>query len=189
MEFIDLNRYGEIGSNSTFLSIGSFNILIDSGLHPKKSGKDSLPDFNKIQGKTIDLIILTHCHLDHLGSLPIIARNHPEAPILTSLPNLSLAPRMLRNSINVMKRQREEYGMTDYPLYVHRDIDHVKRSIIALPFEKSEFFHKNKDKIEPSTNLMGEYFRLPEYGAASRDPQAFVDRANFGNISHSPLQQ
>ena len=79
MEFIDLNRYGEIGSNSTFLSIGSFNILIDSGLHPKKLGKDSLPDFNKIQGKTIDLIILTHCHLDHLGSLPIIARNHPEA--------------------------------------------------------------------------------------------------------------
>lgn len=159
MEFIDLNRYGEIGSNSTFLSIGSFNILIDSGLHPKKLGKDSLPDFNKIQGKTIDLIILTHCHLDHLGSLPIIARNHPEAPILTSLPNLSLAPRMLRNSINVMKRQREEYGMTDYPLYVHRDIDHVKRSIIALPFEKSEFFHKNKDKIEvklhPSGHVVG----------------------------------
>ncbi len=159
MEFIDLNRHGEIGSNSTFLSIGSFNILIDSGLHPKKLGKDSLPDFNQIQGKTIDLIILTHCHLDHLGSLPIIARSHPEAPILTSLPNLSLAPRMLRNSINVMKRQREEYGMTDYPLYVHRDIDHVKLSIIALPFEKSEFLYKNKDKIEiklhPSGHVVG----------------------------------
>ena len=159
MEFIDLNRHGEIGSNSTFLSIGSFNILIDSGVHPKKLGKDSLPDFNQIQGKTIDLIILTHCHLDHLGSLPIIARGHPEAPILTSLPNLSLAPRMLRNSINVMNRQREEYGITDYPLYAHRDIDHVKRSMIALPFEKSEFLYKNKDKIEiklhPSGHVVG----------------------------------
>ena len=40
MEFIDLNRHGEIGSNSTFLSIGSFSILIDSGLHPKKLGKN-----------------------------------------------------------------------------------------------------------------------------------------------------
>ena len=49
--------------------------------------------------------------------------------------------------------------MTDYPLYIHRDIDHVKRSIIALPFEKSEFFHKNRDKIEvklhPSGHVVG----------------------------------
>ena len=138
MEFIDLNRYGEIGSNSTFLTIGSFNILIDSGLHPKKLGKDSLPDFKKIQDKTVDLIILTHCHLDHLGSLPIIARNNPEATILTSLPNLSLAPRMLRNSINVMKRQREEYGMTDYP-------STSTETLIMLNAQSSLYLLKNQN--------------------------------------------
>ena len=43
-----------------------------------------------------------------------------------------------------MKRQREEYGMTDYPLYVHRDIDHVKRSIIALLLKNRIFPQKQR---------------------------------------------
>ena len=111
MKIIDLNRHGEIGANSTFVEIGGFNILIDSGLHPKKFGYDALPDFEPIKDKHLDLIILTHCHLDHLGSLPIVTARNLDAPVITSAPNELLAPRMLRNSINVMKRQREERNL------------------------------------------------------------------------------
>ena len=67
MKLIDLNRHGEIGANSMFVQIGSFNILIDSGLNPKKLGYDALPDFEPIEKIDLDLIVLTHCHLDHLG--------------------------------------------------------------------------------------------------------------------------
>ena len=159
MNFIDLNTHGAIGASATFLQIGSFNILIDSGLHPKKEGKDALPNFDTIKGQSIDLILLTHCHLDHIGSLPIIARHHPEAPILTSIPNLTLAPRMLRNSINVMKRQREELGLKELPLYQHRDIDHVKKQLMPLKFEKPEIFYKAKDSIQivahPAGHVVG----------------------------------
>ena len=111
MNFIDLNTHGAIGASATFLQIGSFNILIDSGLHPKKEGKDALPNFDTIKGQSIDLILLTHCHLDHIGSLPIIAWHHPEAPILM-IPNLT-SLRECRNSINVMKHAEElELGTT-----------------------------------------------------------------------------
>ena len=96
-----------------------------------------MPDFEPIGSVDLDLIILTHCHLDHLGSLPVIAGMHPHASILTSIPNVLLAPRMLRNSVNVMKRQREEHGLVDYPLFLHRDIAHVNRStsnpILTIP--------------------------------------------------------
>lgn len=148
MEFIDLNTHGEIGANSTLISIGSFNILVDSGLHPKKEGRDAMPNFSAINGREIDLILLTHCHLDHIGSLPIISKSHPNAPIVTSIPNLTLAPRMLRNSINVMKRQREELGLTELPLYQHRDIDHVKNQLLALAFDKAEVFYKGSDSVQ-----------------------------------------
>lgn len=148
MEFIDLNTHGSIGASATFVRVGPFNILVDSGLHPKKEGKDALPNFNALKGERIDLILLTHCHLDHIGSLPIIAKHHPEAPIITSIPNRTLAPRMLRNSINVMKRQREELGLTELPLYQHRDIDHIKKQLTTLKFEKAEVFYKAKDSIQ-----------------------------------------
>ena len=74
MKLIDLNRDGGIGANSLFVQIGEFNILIDSGLHPKKAGRKAAPDFGLLHGKPLDLIIITHCHLDHIGSLPVFMR-------------------------------------------------------------------------------------------------------------------
>ena len=148
MKLIDLNRLGGIGANSTYVQIGSFNILIDAGLNPKELGYDAMPDFSPIEDVKLDLIILTHCHLDHLGSLPVVSGHNPEAPVITSVPNIELAPRMLRNSINVMKRQREEHGISDYPLFLHRDVVDLSKRLIAQRYDRGEIYTKGNEKIE-----------------------------------------
>ncbi len=148
MKLTDLNRHGEIGANSLFIQIGSFNILIDCGLHPKKLGYDALPDFEPIENIDLDLIVLTHCHLDHLGSLPVVTAHNPTTPVITAAPNVTLAPRMLRNSINVMKRQREEHGIMEYPLFLHRDVAQLNKQLVTQRFERGEIYTKGKDQIE-----------------------------------------
>jgi Cft2 family RNA processing exonuclease len=148
MKLIDMNRLGGIGANSTYVQIGSFNILIDAGLNPKELGYDAMPDFSPIEDVELDLIILTHCHLDHLGSLPVVSGHNPEAPVITSVPNIELAPRMLRNSINVMKRQREEHGISDYPLFLHRDVVDLSKRLVAQRYDRGEIYTKGKEKIE-----------------------------------------
>lgn len=148
MKLTDLNRHGEIGANSTFVQVGSFNILVDSGLHPKKMGYDALPDFEPIEDIDLDLIVLTHCHLDHLGSLPIVAAHNPKTPVITAAPNITLAPRLLRNSINVMKRQREEHGIAEYPLFLHRDVAQLSKQFTVQRFERGEIHRKGGDRIE-----------------------------------------
>ncbi len=148
MKLIDLNSEGGIGANSHFIQIGGFNILVDAGLHPKKMGKESMPDYDEIDGIDLDLIVLTHCHLDHLGSLPIIVGQNPQAEVITSIPNLTLAPRMLRNSVNVMKRQREEHGRLDLPLFLHRDIAQLNKQLVGQRFERSEVYRKGDEHIE-----------------------------------------
>ena len=40
-------------------------------------------------------------------------------------PSYFLVERVLHNSVNVMKRQREEQGITEYPLYHHREVDEL----------------------------------------------------------------
>ena len=148
MKLIDLNRLGGIGANSTYVQIGSFNILIDAGLNPKELGYDAMPDFSPIKDVELDLIILTHCHLDHLGSLPVVSGHNPEAPVITSVPNIELEPRMLRNSINVMKRQREEHGISDYPLFLHRDVVDLSKRLVAQRYDRGEIYTKGNEKIE-----------------------------------------
>jgi len=148
MKLIDLNRHGEIGANSMFVRIGPFNILVDSGLNPKALGYDALPDFEPIEDIDLDLIILTHCHLDHLGSMPVVSAHNPTTPIITSAPNEVLAPRMLRNSINVMKRQREEHGIAEYPLFLHRDVAQFSKQIVVQRFGRGEIYNKGNEQIE-----------------------------------------
>ena len=76
MKFTDLNAHGGIGANCSLCEIGPFKFVVDSGLHPKFAGPESLPKHNEIGRFTLDFIILTHCHLDHLGSLPSFQGNN-----------------------------------------------------------------------------------------------------------------
>lgn len=148
MKLIDLNSHGGIGANSMFVQIGNFNILIDSGLNPKQLGYDALPNFEPIENIDLDLIVLTHCHLDHLGSMPIVTAHNPQTPVITTAPNVTLAPRMLRNSINVMKRQREEHGIAELPLFLHRDVAQFTKQLTIQRFGRGEIYTKGSDKIE-----------------------------------------
>ena len=138
MRLIDLNHHGGIGANCTVFEVGGFRFAIDSGLHPKHAGLDSIPAHNQLDRNSLDFIILTHCHLDHLGSLPLLAREHQDAPVLLSYPSSILARRMLSNSISVMKRQRNELNLTELPLYGRGDLaslyDRMKTLAIKKPF-------------------------------------------------------
>jgi uncharacterized protein len=148
MKLTDLNRDGGIGANSLFLQLGELNILVDSGLHPKKVGRAAAPDLKPLRGLTLDLIIITHCHLDHIGSLPVVMREHPDAPVLMTTSSKMLIERMLHNSANVMLRQKEEENIPDYPLFTHDDIDKCAKRFVGLSFGMVKHFRGAKDDVE-----------------------------------------
>lgn len=148
MKFVDLSKAQDVGASCMLLEIGSFHLLIDSGLHPKKVGLDAIPNLSLIEPYSLDFILITHCHLDHLGSLPLAFRKQNQAQILASIPSMSLIPRMLRNSYQVMLRQKEEENIPEYPLYTRMEINDVEKALVSMTYEKSRTFEKSGDKIE-----------------------------------------
>ncbi len=148
MKLIDLNRDGGIGANSLFVQIGELKILIDCGLNPKKAGRLATPDLSLIRGEKIDLIIITHCHLDHIGSLPVVMREHPDTPVIMTQSSRMLIERMLHNSSNVMTRQREEDNIPEYPLFTHEEIDRCAARMTGIAFNLAKKFRAKKDEVE-----------------------------------------
>ena len=148
MKLIDLNRDGGIGANSLFVQFGDIRILVDCGLNPKKVGRAASPDLAPLRGAPLDLIIITHCHLDHIGSLPVVMREHPDTPVIMTVGSRMLVERMLHNSANVMMRQREEENIPDYPLFTHDDIDRCSRRLTGLPTGQMKKFRGAKDEVE-----------------------------------------
>ncbi|MDR1401638.1 MAG: MBL fold metallo-hydrolase [Puniceicoccales bacterium] len=147
MRLIDLNRTRDIGSSCLFAEIGSFNILFDCGTSPKCTGYSSLPDFKKLGAAAIDLILISHCHLDHVGSVPYLIRKQQQARILISQASHIVLPRILNNSVTVMKLQRDEHGIKEYPFYTATDIEAMEQHILPMQFGKSRTLRKDGDEI------------------------------------------
>lgn len=44
--------------------------MLDCGLHPARDGIQALPYFDMINPEEIDLLLLTHFHVDHCVGIP-----------------------------------------------------------------------------------------------------------------------
>uniref|UniRef100_T1JIA8 Cleavage and polyadenylation specificity factor subunit 3 n=1 Tax=Strigamia maritima TaxID=126957 RepID=T1JIA8_STRMM len=60
----------EVGRSCIMLEFKGKHIMLDCGIHPGLSGMDALPFVDLIEADEIDLLLISHFHLDHCGALP-----------------------------------------------------------------------------------------------------------------------
>ena len=125
MRIINLNPSEDIGASAWFLEIDDHRILMDSGNHPGREGRQSLPLFQLIKDEDVDAIAISHCHHDHVGTLPVALQYFPQANVLMTELSYFIVERVLHNSVNVMKYKRSELGIQDYPLFTHSQVDDI----------------------------------------------------------------
>ncbi|KAH9685340.1 cleavage and polyadenylation specificity factor subunit 3-I [Citrus sinensis] len=65
-----LGAGNEVGRSCVYMSYKGKTILFDCGIHPAYSGMAALPYFDEIDPSAIDVLLITHFHLDHAASLP-----------------------------------------------------------------------------------------------------------------------
>nr|CCC90000.1 putative cleavage and polyadenylation specificity factor subunit [Trypanosoma congolense IL3000] len=70
VEILPIGSGGEVGRSCIVVRYKGRSVMLDCGNHPAKSGLDSLPFFDSIRCEEIDVVLITHFHLDHCGALP-----------------------------------------------------------------------------------------------------------------------
>jgi len=126
MRITNLNPDSDIGASAWFVELEGHRLLMDAGVHPKREGRSSLPLYDVVKNEELDAIAISHCHHDHVGSLPVALRYFPHAHVLMSELSYFLVERVLHNSVNVMTRQRDEAGVKEYPLFTHDEVDDIE---------------------------------------------------------------
>ncbi len=158
MKFINLTRRTEIGANSYYLGTNGQGMVLDSGMHPKETGEAALPNLAALAGRPVDAILISHAHLDHLGSLPVLMRQHPQAPVFMTSATTQIGEALLHNSVNVMTRQREEVGTTVYPLYTHREADRATGRWHAAPLRQPINLAGERSSVLPNDEIDFEFW-------------------------------
>jgi Cft2 family RNA processing exonuclease len=147
MRIINLNPDTDIGATSWFVELEGHRLLMDAGTHPKREGNQGLPRYDLIRGQELDAIAISHCHHDHVGSLPVALRYFPQANVLMTELSYFLVERVLHNSVNVMKRQRDELSIREYPLFSHGEVDEIAPVFQGFKYNREidwAAFHKTR---------------------------------------------
>ena len=132
------------------MEFGPFKAVVDCGMHPKRMGFSALPELSKVMPESLDFIAITHSHLDHCGALPVLSREQNRAQIMASEDGRDLLLRMLKNSRNVMAKQREEFDIKEYPLFDFSAIDALKPRVISMPYCCERRFESCGESVEVS---------------------------------------
>ncbi|XP_046356647.1 cleavage and polyadenylation specificity factor subunit 3-like [Haliotis cracherodii] len=60
----------EVGRSCHIMEFKGKTIMLDCGIHPGMNGYASLPFLDMVDVEEIDLLLISHFHLDHCGALP-----------------------------------------------------------------------------------------------------------------------
>ncbi len=120
-------------------------ILLDCGLY---QGRDEeMIEFNKnwyFDPKTIDVVLLSHAHIDHSGRLPRLVKDGFEGPIVCTSATRDLCAIMLMDSAGIQERDAEwlnkkagrwSHGVAK-PLYTKRDVSRCMNQFIGMGYDR-----------------------------------------------------
>jgi cleavage and polyadenylation specificity factor subunit 3 len=124
-KYLPLGSTDYVGASAHYLRLGDWGILLDAGLDPHSQEGFRLPDYELIKDQPVNAIIISHAHLDHLGSLPVAIRYFPQARLYMTPATAALSEVMLFHYLRVQERKagldREKYQ----PLYSDQEVENL----------------------------------------------------------------
>jgi cleavage and polyadenylation specificity factor subunit 3 len=73
--FVALGGGNEVGRSCHIISYKGKTVMLDAGVHPAYSGLASLPFYDEYDLSTVDILLISHFHLDHAASLPYVMQH------------------------------------------------------------------------------------------------------------------
>ena len=122
----------QVGRSCLLLQTENSKVLLDCGIVVSSSGTDRFPYFNvpEFDINTLDAIIISHAHLDHVGLLPYLYKMGYKGPVYMTTPSRDLAALLALDFIGVAYKQASK------PLFDSADIKEMVKHSICLNFNE-----------------------------------------------------
>lgn len=184
MEIVFLGGAKEVGASCCLIKACGKNILIDAGIRMKEDKLPNLQLLNELGG--VDVALISHAHLDHTGSLPLIAREYPHIFFYTNQATKDLIKVLLYDSLKIMDMQEDEI-----PIYAEKNVQDLLDRTITYGFNYTfEPIEGIKATLFPAGHILGAsmiFIQTQEgsilyTGDFSTDKQLSVDKASLPKI-------
>ncbi len=168
---------GSVTGANFLLDTGDAKVLIDCGLiQGDRFAMATNCDTFAYDPGTIDVLLVTHAHADHIGRIPKLVRDGFKGIIYSTPPTRDLAQVMLRDAYKVMLYESERYGTPR--CFEENDIES------ALALWKTNPYHHPFELVGDMTATFSDAGHI--LGSAmitlARNGKKFLFTGDIGNI-------
>ncbi|MBP6385024.1 MAG: MBL fold metallo-hydrolase [Pseudarcicella sp.] len=154
----------QVTGSMYLLEIDDYSILIDCGTDMEREIDYNTPleqgyqPFFPFEASMVNLVILTHAHIDHSGNIPMLYREGYEGQILCTAATADLTEILLYDSANIhakklknaegnsnKKAKKMDRLLKKGDMYLHKDVEESTKNFITIPFNNK---FKIQDKIQ-----------------------------------------
>lgn len=154
--FLPIGGASEIGASAYFLSLDGINILLDCGARLK--GEELYPNYSRLMQEIInfseiDLILISHAHYDHIGSLAKIGALALNAEIITTADTKKLISLQLLEFGRISRRNESERVQNERYRLAQSLMSRIHIQSVLRPFELKN--GKIKITFMPAGHMLG----------------------------------
>eukprot|EP00475_Leptophrys_vorax_P011518 TRINITY_DN18076_c0_g1_i2.p1 TRINITY_DN18076_c0_g1~~TRINITY_DN18076_c0_g1_i2.p1 ORF type:complete len:757 (-),score=215.00 TRINITY_DN18076_c0_g1_i2:48-2318(-) len=131
VRFTPLGAGSEVGRSCHILQYKGKTIMLDCGIHPAGSGIAALPFLDEIDLSTVDMLLVSHFHLDHAAALPhLLEKTDFKGRVFMTHPTKSIYKLILLDYVKVSTISIEE------TLYDEKDLLNSMDKIECINFHE-----------------------------------------------------
>ncbi|HVV55489.1 MAG TPA: MBL fold metallo-hydrolase [Mucilaginibacter sp.] len=166
----------QVTGSMHLLEVDHYKILIDCGLDYEKDRNAVSNENFPFDPADIDVVVLTHAHIDHSGNLPTLVRLGFEGQILCTPATADLTELLLLDSVSIFlsktqkknKHNRKRGGFTQQPLYLQKHVFDTVERMVTIGFNRPFRLNGNVElTFIPVGHLLGAaaaFFKINDQG-------------------------
>lgn len=142
MDIVFHGAAGEVTGSCHLVEVAGKRVLLDCGMvqGDRRADARNAADF-PFDPKSIDVLVLSHAHIDHTGRVPLLVKRGFAGPIFTHPATIDLAAIMLADVANIAAVDTEQHNRhlqpgekPAVPLYAQDDVDAAMKRMQPVPY-------------------------------------------------------
>ncbi|KAI1417978.1 beta-lactamase-like protein [Hypoxylon sp. FL1857] len=151
--FLCLGGGNEVGRSCHIIQYKGKTVMLDAGQHPAYDGLAALPFFDDFDLSTVDVLLISHFHVDHAASLPyVLAKTNFRGRVFMTHPTKAIYKWLIQDSIRVGNTSSNP---TSQPVYTEQDHLSTFSQIEAIDYHTTHTISSIRITPYPAGHVLG----------------------------------
>ncbi|KAI3553047.1 metallo-beta-lactamase superfamily protein [Colletotrichum abscissum] len=151
--FLCLGGGNEVGRSCHIIQYKGKTVMLDAGQHPAYDGLAALPFFDDFDLSTVDVLLISHFHVDHAASLPyVLSKTNFRGRVFMTHPTKAIYKWLIQDSVRVGNTSSNP---TSQPVYTEADHLNTFPQIEAIDYHTTHTISSIRITPYPAGHVLG----------------------------------